>query len=741
VPIPGQFHLSGDLKLDGDTISFGSTKIFFDAETDLIGMKDGLSVAGKITADEITGTFIEGTSSVTGYNLFSNQGVFLNHDGPDGDAYILFYEDGSNIGESLKWNNAKDRFEFSDRLRILDNIIVGTAGNVAYNAMGGYDPSSGWITYRGDLFVDDDVEIEGKLSLSKRLYMEGATSSGKDGDQTIYFYEGGSRIGEYFRWDDSKHAFAISDALHYSGGGDFEIRNRGGRDLELFAPDDYEIMIDRNSGGSVNWWRLYHDGSFTSSKRLAEFRESGNLRIRGSLTQHYGFDVAESFLQAEPVEPGDVVRVDPGRGDALRLASAGDGGAVIGAVSEAPGVVLGGPGFGPEDLEAIWGFEVRQQFDQERGALASEVIDRYPELEESLVAAGKLEGAGLERLLAAERADLAPEVRSALEKVDSLMMEIFAERRLAPVALAGRTAVKVDASHGAIEIGDYLTVGPTPGVAVKATGPGPVIGTALESFAEGQGKVLTLIDRGWYGGGASGELWDMNGGEAADGAESGVHAAPADGPQIVLGPSTGTAELTVVRQGATGPGEELLRLDRAGNLQLKGSIRTTAHALAEYHPVTEPVELGDLVVVDRGLPGALRPGAVQADPAVVGFVAGRPGIVLGSRISDVAEIVPELATALDEARAAGDLAAERRIWSEMRRSFEVVHAPIAMSGTVLAKVDAGYGAVGVGDLLAASPTRGHAMRSDDAAPGTIVGKALEPLEAGRGLIQVLVMLR
>ena len=47
----------------------------------------------------------------------------------------------------------------------------------------------------------------------------------------------------------------------------------------------------------------------------------------------------------------------------------------------------------------------------------------------------------------------------------------------------------------------------------------------------------------------------------------------------------------------------------------------------------------------------------------------------------------------------------------------------------------------VGDLLTTSPTPGHAMRADDPRPGTIVGKALEPLESGTGMVRVLVMLR
>ena len=56
-------------------------------------------------------------------------------------------------------------------------------------------------------------------------------------------------------------------------------------------------------------------------------------------------------------------------------------------------------------------------------------------------------------------------------------------------------------------------------------------------------------------------------------------------------------------------------------------------------------------------------------------------------------------------------------------------------------MNAGYGAIEPGHLLATSPTPGHAMRSDDALPGTILGKALEGLDTGTGMILVLVMLR
>jgi hypothetical protein len=49
----------------------------------------------------------------------------------------------------------------------------------------------------------------------------------------------------------------------------------------------------------------------------------------------------------------------------------------------------------------------------------------------------------------------------------------------------------------------------------------------------------------------------------------------------------------------------------------------------------------------------------------------------------------------------------------------------------------------VGDLLAASPTPGHAMRAGDRsrAPGAIIGKALTPLDGGTGLVEMIISLQ
>ena len=76
---------------------------------------------------------------------------------------------------------------------------------------------------------------------------------------------------------------------------------------------------------------------------------------------------------------------------------------------------------------------------------------------------------------------------------------------IAPLALSGRIPVKVCLEGGAIRNGDFLTSSSTPGVAMKATEPGRVIGMALGSFddpseAESEtGKVVTLINPHWRG--------------------------------------------------------------------------------------------------------------------------------------------------------------------------------------------------------------------------------------------------
>jgi hypothetical protein len=126
--------------------------------------------------------------------------------------------------------------------------------------------------------------------------------------------------------------------------------------------------------------------------------------------------------------------------------------------------------------------------------------------------------------------------------------------------------------------------------------------------------------------------------------------------------------------------------------------------LAVVQHVSDPVEAGDVVVLDRDRHGTLRRGREQGDPGVVGVVSAEPWVALGGRLS------------------------ER-------------DAAVSLAGITTCKVDADYGAIRIGDLLTVSATEGHAIRADRPVPGTVLGKALEPLASGKGRIRILVMLR
>jgi hypothetical protein len=66
-----------------------------------------------------------------------------------------------------------------------------------------------------------------------------------------------------------------------------------------------------------------------------------------------------------------------------------------------------------------------------------------------------------------------------------------------PIALMGKVYCKVDASYGAIEVGDLLTTSATLGHAMKATDPssafGAVIGKALRALSNGKGMIPILV--------------------------------------------------------------------------------------------------------------------------------------------------------------------------------------------------------------------------------------------------------
>ncbi len=85
-----------------------------------------------------------------------------------------------------------------------------------------------------------------------------------------------------------------------------------------------------------------------------------------------------------------------------------------------------------------------------------------------------------------------------------------------PIALGGRVPVKVNLEGGAIEPGDKLTSSSTPGEAMKATGPGMIIGTAMTGYdgSQSSAEVIVFVGTGYYDG-PQPISYVQNGGNAA----------------------------------------------------------------------------------------------------------------------------------------------------------------------------------------------------------------------------------
>src|SRR5205814_9316517 len=107
--------------------------------------------------------------------------------------------------------------------------------------------------------------------------------------------------------------------------------------------------------------------------------------------------------------------------------------------------------------------------------------------------------------------------------------------------------------------------------------------------------------------------------------------------------------------------------------------------------------------------------------------------------------VVDSTTAYDP-RGAGVVSAQPGITLGERSDDKVL---VATTGRVRVKVDASRGPIAIGDLLVTSDIPGVAMKSIPVEfagrqmhmPGTIIGKALEPLEKGSGTILVLLSLQ
>ena len=156
------------------------------------------------------------------------------------------------------------------------------------------------------------------------------------------------------------------------------------------------------------------------------------------------------------------------------------------------------------------------------------------------------------------------------------------------------------------------------------------------------------------------------------------------------------------------------RVDGAGTVFADGGFQPNGADFAESMAVAgdrAKYSAGDLLVIDETAGRRLAVARQPYSTLVAGIYSTKPGM-LGSTHT----------------------AAEAPSKEEV---------PLAVVGIVPCKVTAENGPIQAGDLLVSSSTLGHAMRGTDRTRmlGAVVGKALEPLPEGTGVVQVLVTLQ
>lgn len=159
-----------------------------------------------------------------------------------------------------------------------------------------------------------------------------------------------------------------------------------------------------------------------------------------------------------------------------------------------------------------------------------------------------------------------------------------------------------------------------------------------------------------------------------------------------------------------------MALDVVGNANFTGTvtggnIKAKYQDVAEWVPATTDLSPGMVVILNPAKNNEVMASNGAYDTTVAGVVSAQPGLSLGEEGEGKEQI--------------------------------------ATTGRVKVRVDARVAAIRIGDLLVTSDIPGTAMRSEPMEingrrfhqPGTILGKALEPLESGVGEILVLLSMQ